>query len=43
VLTQTYELIVPVIRKPVPMARTLWDLIDAQPEESFSRRMAQGA
>lgn len=46
VLTQAYELIVPVVRRPVPTARPLWDLIDARPEESSStchRTMAQGA
>jgi hypothetical protein len=43
VLTQAYELVVPVIRRPVPTARTLWDLIDARPEASSSARMAQGA
>ena len=43
VLMQTYELIVPVIRRPTPTARTLWDRIDGQADESPSPRMAQGA
>jgi hypothetical protein len=43
VLMQTYELIVPAIRRPTFTARTLWDLIDGQSDESPSRRMAQGA
>ena len=46
VLTQTYELIVPVVRRPVSTVRTLWDLIDDRPEESSSTRprtVAQGA
>ncbi len=43
VLMQTYELIVPVIRRPTPTVGALWDLIDAQADESPSTRMAQGA
>lgn len=43
VLTQAYELIVPVIRRPASTARTLWDLLDEQAVEAPSRRMAQGA
>ena len=43
VLMQTYELIVPVIRRPTSTARTLWDRIDGQADESPSPRMAQGA
>ncbi len=43
VLTQAYELIVPVIRRPVSTARTLWDLGDEQAVEAASRRIAQGA
>jgi hypothetical protein len=43
VLTQTYELIVPVIRKPVSTGRTLWDLIEGEAVEAPSRRMVQGA
>lgn len=42
VLIQTYELIVPVIRRPTSAARTLWDLIDGQADESSFTRMAQG-
>ena len=42
-LTQAYELIVPVIRRPMPAARTLWDLIEEQPVEIPPRRMAQRA
>lgn len=43
VLTQMYELIVPVIRRPTPTARTLWDLIDGQADKSHFTRMAKGA
>ena len=46
VLAQAYVWVVPVVRKPVSTARTLWDLIDARPEASSSthpRTMAQGA
>lgn len=43
VLTRAYELIVPVIRRPMPTARTLWDRVDEQAFEAASRRMAQGA
>ena len=42
VLTQTYELIVPVIRRPTFVARTLWDLIEGQSNQSPSRCTAQG-
>ena len=42
VLVQTYELIVPVIRRPTPTVGALWDLIDRL-DESPSTRMAQGA
>ncbi len=40
VLTQTYELIVPTIRKPVLVARSLWDLIEDRSPETLARRMA---
>lgn len=43
VLTQAYALIVPVVRKPTFTARTLWDLVEGQPDESPSTRRAQGA
>jgi len=43
VLTQAYELIVPVIRRPVPTAWTLWDVVGARPEATPSTRMAKGA
>ena len=43
VLTQTYQLIVPVIRRPIVTTPTLWDLIDRPSNPSPSRRMAQGA
>jgi len=42
VLTQTYQLIVPVIRRPTGTASTLWDLIDEPSNPASSRRMAQG-
>lgn len=43
VLTQTYALIVPVVRRPVLNARTLWDLFDDQADESASPRRMKGA
>lgn len=43
VLTQAYEAIVPVVRRPVPTAQTLWDTVDAGPEKTSTTRMAQGA
>jgi len=43
VLKQTYELIVPVIHRRVTKAKTLWDLIEAQPDDSPPTRTAQGA
>jgi hypothetical protein len=42
-LTQTYQLIVPVIRRPTVTAPTLWDLIDRPLDPSPSGRLAQGA
>ncbi|MFH1110818.1 MAG: hypothetical protein V1790_16720 [Planctomycetota bacterium] len=43
VLTQAYELIVPVVRRPISTARTLWDLVEGQAVEAPLRRMVQGA
>lgn len=43
VWTQAYELIVPVIRRPVFVARTLRDVADQEAVKAPSRRMAQGA
>lgn len=46
VLAQTYERVVPMVRKPVLAARTLWDLIEQRSTENPSqrpRKLAQGA
>jgi len=43
VLTQAYELIVPVVRRPVSVARTCRDVVNEWPVEAATRRMAQGA
>ena len=42
VLTQAYELIVPVVRRPVSTVRTLWKLVDERAVEAPLRRLAQG-
>jgi len=43
VWTQAYELLVPVVRRPISTGRTLWDLVEGEAVEAPSRRMVQGA
>ena len=43
VWTQAYELLVPVVRRPISTGRMLWDLVEGEAVEAPSRRMVQGA
>ncbi len=43
VLMQTYERIVPVIRRPTAMAQPSWDRGDVRKGETPRQRVAQGA
>lgn len=43
VLMQVYELAVPVIRRPMPRAQTLWDLVEGRSGEAGPQRIARGA